>query len=253
MIRAGRPESTLEVRATERAALGSFPFTVVGRATQAGQEFMATLVPPPVIVALPFDLKVEPNPISVEQTGKATLTVSAGRKGGYTGRIALELRNLPPQVTARRATIGPGKTNATITLAAAAGAPLGSRGDVDVLGTAPLGNQQAASPAFTVRVQSPPPKPAVKIEPAVVTLKPGGKAMIRVTIERTHFAGPMTITIDGLPSKVSAATTTIPPDRSTGAIELTAAADAAPAKADAVIVAKGAATATATVRVRVEK
>jgi hypothetical protein len=252
-IRVGRAESPFEVTVTDKANLGSFPFTVVGRARHDGHEYFATLIPPPLVVAVPFDLTVTPNPLPLEPGGTATLTVTASRKGGYGGPIALELRNLPVRVAAGRGTIGAGKLSTTIALKAEADAPLGSRGDVDVLGTAPQGNQQAASPPFAVRVQSPPPALIVKTEPAAIMLKPGGKVKIKVTIERKHFAGPVAVTVEGLPAKVTAAAVTVPPEQSAAEVEFTAAADAEPAKAEATVTAKAAATATAKLSIQVEK
>jgi hypothetical protein len=198
-------------------------------------------------------LKVEPNPVPLEVGGRAEIKVTAARKGGYGGPIGLELRNLPAQVSANKVTIGPGETSATLTLTAAASAPLASRGDVDVLGAAPLGNQQAASPAFTVRVQAPPPKLEVKLDPAAVALKPGGKAKVKVTIVRKHFAGPVAVAVEGLPAKVTVGSVTIAAEQSAAEFELAAAADAEPAKADATVTAKGTASATVKLSVQVEK
>jgi hypothetical protein len=252
-IPAGKAEAAIEFKLSERAFTGSFSFSVVGRVRQDGRQLSATLQPPPMLVGLPFELLVAPNPVPLETGGAARLQVTAVRKGGYAGPIELELRNPPAQVTAGRATIDPGKTKTTMTLTAAAGAPLGSRGDVDVLGTIALANQQAASPAFTVRVQSPPPAMTVKVDPPAVTFKPGGKVKVKVTVERKHFAGPVAVTIEGLPAKVTAAAATIPPEQSAAEVELMAAADAETGKAEATVTAKSAVTATAKVTIQVEK
>jgi hypothetical protein len=252
-IAAGQIAATLDYALAERAGLGTFPFTIVGKVRNDGREYTAHLLPPPLVVAVPFELKAEPNPLPLEQGSRVTLMVTARRKGGYTGPIALEVRNLPADVTAGRATIAAAADSATLTLVATAGAPLGSRGDVDVLGTVRLGNQQAASPPFTVRVQSPPPSMTVKAEPSTVALKPGRKAKIRVAIERRYFAGPVTITIDGLPAKVSGGPVTAPPEQSVVEIELSVAADAEPLKSEVTVTAKAAATSTAKVTVQIEK
>jgi hypothetical protein len=257
VIPAGRVEAVLQIKVSAKAALGTFPFTVIGRTHQDGHTYTATLLPPPLQIDLPFALKVEPNPLALEPGGSASLLVTAVRKGGYSGPIGLELRNLPAQVTAGRAEIGAGKNSVAIRLAAAAGAPLASRGDVDVLGTAPLGGQQAASPSFTVRVQ-PPPALAVKVEPTPAVLKPGGKLKFKVTIERQQFNGPVSLTMAGLPAKVTIAAATIPAEQSAGEIEFTAAPDAEPGQADATLTASGSGAAaprpaSAKVIVRVEK
>src|SRR5581483_5548334 len=104
----------------EKAGLGSFAFSLVGRAQHEDRHYTSTLLPPPLAVVQPFELKVEPNPVALDQGGKAKLTVSATRKGGYGGPITLELRNLPAKVAAGKATIDPGQTSTTLELTAAA-------------------------------------------------------------------------------------------------------------------------------------
>jgi hypothetical protein len=252
-IPGNQTEATIDVKLADNVGLGSFAFSIVGRAMQESREFNSTLLPSPLLVTLPFALRVEPNPVPLEAGGKADLNITAVRKGGFAGPIGLEPRNLPAQVTADKATIAAGQTTTTLTLTAAAAAPLGSRGDVDILGTAQPGNQQASSPPFTVRVQPPPPVLTVKAEPAAVVIKPNAKTKLKVTIERKNFAGPVVLSIDGLPAKVTAAAVTIPQEQSVGEIELTAAADAEPAKAEATLTAKATATATMKISVQVEK
>ena len=61
------------------------------------------------------------------------------------------------EVTAAQVTMPKDQNTATVELTAAAMAPLGARGDVDVLGTIALGQQQSASPPFAVKVQAPTP------------------------------------------------------------------------------------------------
>jgi hypothetical protein len=252
-VTAGQIAATLDFTLNDRVGLGSYPFTVVGRTRSGPRQFTAHLLSPPLVVARPFDLKVDPNPLPIERGRSATLTVTAHRKGGYTGPIGLELRNLPADVTSGRATIAVDVNSAILTLTATAAAPLGSRGDVDVLGTARLGNQQAASPPFTVRVQEPPPSLTVKLDPDAVALKPGSKTKVKVSIERRHFVGPVAVTVEGLPARVSATTATVPPDQSTAEIELTAANDVGPLQADATVSAKAAVSATVRLNVRIEK
>jgi hypothetical protein len=249
----GQAAATLDLKLSEKAGLGSFPFVVVGRTRQQNRELTGSLLPSPLVIAAPFDLKVDPNPLPLETGRQAVLTVTAHRKGGYTGPIGLELRNLPAQVTAGPATIRVGETSATVPLTAAAGAPLASRGDVDVLGTAKLGNQQAASPPFTIRVQAPPAALVARAEPDTVKLKPGEKAKVKVTVDRKHFAGPVAVTVQGLPAKVTAGEATVPADASAVDIELSAAADAPAGQAEATLTAKAAATATVKIRVQIEK
>jgi hypothetical protein len=151
------PKGANEVKVTltpaANAALGAFTFTLAGKAKHDGRDVSATSAPAPLVVALPFELKAEPLPVKLLPGGKATLKVTATRKGGYAGPIALEMRNLPANVTAAKGTIPMGQTATDIEITAAAGAAAGDKADVNVLGTATAaGNQTAATPNFTVGV-----------------------------------------------------------------------------------------------------
>jgi hypothetical protein len=188
-----------------------------------------------LVVALPFELAVTPNPLTLTVGEKAKLTLRASRKGGYDGPVAVEFRNLPANVTVPKAAIGKGQDQVDVELTAAANAALGARGDVSVLGIAPLGNQQAASPNFTVRVQPPPPVLTLKAEPATVTVKPGAKATVKITIDRKNLTGPAMLAVEGLPDKVTAVPVQVAADKNEATIELAAAADAAPAKGEATV------------------
>jgi hypothetical protein len=203
-----------------------------------------------------FELKTEPNPVTISPGEKAQLTVTAARKGGFDGSIEVELRNLPAQVTtAGKATIAKGENATTIELSAAPAAPLGARGDVDALGTIVLGQQRSASPPFAVKVQPPPAVITLKAEPATVALKPGVKVKIKVTVERKNAPGPVVLSIAGLPPRVTAPDVTIPADQNSGELELTVAAtDIEHARSDATITGKvGAIVATAKLMVQIEK
>jgi hypothetical protein len=125
---------------------------------------------------------------------------------------------------------------------------------VSVLGIAPLGNQQAASPNFTVRVQPPPPVLTLKAEPATVTFKSGAKATVKIAVDRKHLTGPAALTVEGLPDKVTSAPVTVAADKNEATIELTAAADAAPAKVEVTVKGQvGTNVATTKVTLQVEK
>ena len=248
-------EVRMDMKLSDRAALGAYAFTVIGQSQAPEGTTMASVVPPPLTVVRPFELKAEPNPLIIEQGKKAQLTVSAIRKGGYDGPITIELRNLPAQVTASKPAIPKGENSTTVELTASAAAPLGVRGDVDALGTVDLGQQQAASAPFAVRVQAPAPVLTVKAEPASVTLKAGAEAKVKVSVERKNLAGPALISIAGLPAKITASDLTIPADQSSGEVELSApAAEIEQSKADLTITAKiGATLATTKVVLQIEK
>ena len=94
-----------------------------------------------------------PGGLRVEPRDKVKVKVSAVRKGGYQGPIGVEVRNFPANVTAPKATIAMAQTQVEIEVTAAANAVPAEKADVNVLGTATAaGNQQNASPNFTVSV-----------------------------------------------------------------------------------------------------
>jgi hypothetical protein len=149
----GMNEVKIQLTPAAAAAVGSFPVSFVGKAKFNNKDVTATSPSAALIVALPFELKVEPSPVKVPQGDKAKIKVTAVRKGGYMGPITLAVQAPPANVTAAAATIAMGQTVAEIELTAAATAALGDKADVKVLGTAPAPlNKQNASPNFTVSV-----------------------------------------------------------------------------------------------------
>jgi hypothetical protein len=152
-IAKGANESKIELKVPANVAIGQHPISFVGRGRHQDKDYASTATPVPLVVSGPFALKVEPEKVMVDVGGKVKLKVMAVRKGGYAGPITLALRNPPAGVTAPAATIAQGQDAVEIELTAAANAAVGDKADVDVLGTATAaGNQQDASPKFTVSV-----------------------------------------------------------------------------------------------------
>ena len=149
----GQSEAKGQVNPAANAPLGQFTISLFGTAKHQGKDYIVPAEPVQLALGLPFDLKVEPAPLKVTPGGEAKLKVSATRRGGYQGPIALEMRNLPANVTAAKGTIPQGQTSIDLEVAAAANAAAGDKGEVNVLGTATAAaNQQNASPNFTVSV-----------------------------------------------------------------------------------------------------
>src|SRR5206468_2188783 len=129
------------------------PVTLTGKGKFQNVEHTVMALPATLVVALPFDLKVEPAPFKITQGAKVKLKVTAVRKGGYQGPISVELRNLPAGVTAAKGTIAMAQNTVEVEVTAAATAAVATKADVNVLGTAPAAaNQQNASPNFTINV-----------------------------------------------------------------------------------------------------
>jgi hypothetical protein len=136
------------------AALGKFSIGFQGKSKVSFKEFTVTSPRADLVLSLPFDLKVEPAALKIPQGGKAKVKITATRKAGYQGSIALELRNLPANVTAPKTTIDMGKDSSEVEVTVPVNAAPGEKKDVNVLGTASAAaNQQNASPNFTVIVE----------------------------------------------------------------------------------------------------
>lgn len=136
------------------APLGKFGIGFQGKSKFSFKEFTVTSPPADLVLLVPFDLKVEPAALKIPQGGKAKVKITATRKAGYQGPIALEFRNLPANVTAPKTTIDMGKDSSEVEVTVPANAALGEKKDVNVLGTAnAAGNQQNASPNFTLTVE----------------------------------------------------------------------------------------------------
>jgi hypothetical protein len=150
----GKNEVKAPLTAAANASLGKFAIGFQGKGKVGFKEFNVTSPRADLVLALPFDLKVEPAALKIPQGDKAKLKITATRKGGYQGPINLEFRNLPANVTAPKSTIAMGQNSSEVEVTVPANAAPGEKKDVNVLGTATAaGNQQNASPNFTVVVE----------------------------------------------------------------------------------------------------
>lgn len=138
-----------------KAPQGTFELVVSGKAKHQGKDFVVNSPPATLTLGPPFKLATEPMAkLVLKQDTKVKLKVSVTRQGGYAGPIALELKNLPAGVTAAKVTLMPGQNTAEIEIAAAATATIGTKNDVQIVGTATaLNNLQGTSPNLTLEVQ----------------------------------------------------------------------------------------------------
>lgn len=153
-IAKGKTESSFPLDLNVKTPLGEYFVLLSAKTKHQGKEFGAVAPPLVLVVGPPFDLAVEPKALSLNPGEKVKLKVTATRKGGYKGPIALDVRKLPAMVTATKAMIAADQTTAEIEIAVAPTAPPAEVAGVDVAGTATaLNNLQNASPGITVRVQ----------------------------------------------------------------------------------------------------
>jgi hypothetical protein len=147
-------EAKGQMTSAANAPVGQFAIRFAGKAKVSFKEFHVTSAPANLVLVLPFELKVEPAALKIPQNGKGKIKITATRKAGYQGPIAFELRNLPANVTATKGAIAMGQNEAEVEVTAPANAAPGEKKDVNVLGTASAaGNQQNASPNFTVTIE----------------------------------------------------------------------------------------------------
>ncbi|MCI0376203.1 MAG: hypothetical protein L0215_01220, partial [Gemmataceae bacterium] len=143
---------SLDVNA--KAPIGEYQLLFSAKAKTKDKEYSANAMPLVLQVGNPFELKVEPTLLSLKPGQKGKVKVTATRRGGYQGPIALEVRKLPAEVTASKGAIDKGQGSFELELTASDKAAPGDKTDVDVNGTATaLNNLQNGSPAFTVRIE----------------------------------------------------------------------------------------------------
>jgi hypothetical protein len=147
----GSNDIQLQITAAANAPLGSFNIMFRGAAKVGGKDFAYYSAPVTLVVALPFEVKVEPALLSLKPGTKGKVKVSAVRKGGFKGPIDVELKNLPANVSAPKTPIPMDKNEVEIEVTATPAAVAGDKADVNATGIA--GKDSATSPNFTVRVE----------------------------------------------------------------------------------------------------
>ena len=149
-----KTETSFPLDLNAKVPMGEYAIIFSGKAKTKEGEIAASAPPLFITLVPPFELKVEPATLALNPGEKGKLKVTATRKGGYKGPIALEVRKLPAGVTSGKGMIAADQATAELDIAIDAKAAPADKMDVDVLGTATaLANLQSASPAFTVRVQ----------------------------------------------------------------------------------------------------
>ncbi|HVK11280.1 MAG TPA: hypothetical protein VM597_21095, partial [Gemmataceae bacterium] len=98
----------------------------------------------------PFGVRAEPTTLTLKVGQKAKLKVIVTRKGDFKGPVDVEVKNLPANVTAAKATVAADKAEVEIELAAAFAAAAGDKPDVQVLATG--AGQAVAPPPVVLKV-----------------------------------------------------------------------------------------------------
>jgi hypothetical protein len=230
-------------------AAGAYSLTVVAKATINGKEVLKAVTVTDAVKAglngLPFPPREMLTQVGVAVTDKpafalavklanadvlrgvaANVTVTATRAAGFAEEIQLAPVALPPNVTIAVKPIPKGANEVQFPLTAAGNAALGPL-PLSFRGTGKVGGKDFAyySTSMTVNVVVP---VDVMAEPSPLELKVGQKAKLRVTVARKgDYKGPVDLEVKNLPANVTAPKVTVPADKTTAEVEVTAAANAA--------------------------
>jgi hypothetical protein len=155
-----------------------------------------------------FRLSVSPRNPNVPAGGTIPVTVTALRMDGFDGPIEVSLADLPAGLHASSGVIAPGQVSATIALSADQNARLDAASPLKAMGTASTGSlklTRVASPEDHLKLISLMPRADILMtaETKEVSIEPGGKAEITVSIARQgDFRGRVPVEVRNLPPRV---------------------------------------------------
>jgi uncharacterized membrane protein len=216
-IPAGSTNSTLTLNASLAAAAGTHNLTVraSGQGTQdATASLVLTVLERPGIA-----LAVDPTAITMVQNASGTVSVNVARTN-FDGAVQLSLTGAPAGVTGTfaPAVLAGAATTSTLTLTAATAAALGSA-TLTITAQAPGVESRTATVGLTVQ---PMPSYTLAVNPAALTVAPGGSGTATVTLARTNFASPVGLSIAGVPTGATAAIDPATTEQSTATLTVNA-------------------------------
>jgi len=151
-----------------------------------------------------YRLTVSPRNPNVPAGGAIPITVTAFRTDGFEGPIDVRIEDLPAGLHAAPGVIGRDQVSATLALAADASAKLPGAIPLKVTGRASVGAKTAnAEDQLKLIALMPSPDLVMTAETKEVTLQPGGKAQVTVSIARQgDFRGRVPVEVRNLPPRV---------------------------------------------------
>ncbi len=213
--------TTLTVSASSTATVGTIQVLVKGSSAD-GQSASATIAltvnaPAAPPVAPQISLTASPTSITLAAGSFAQVTLTGTATSSVNGDIAVTISGLPAGVTASPATLSlAAGTPATVTLIADATAA-GTTAPATVTFAGTAGDVSAsANVMLNVTATAPPPPVAnnqdfsLQVTPSALTLAPGASAQVAVNSTAINgFFAPITITVSGLPTGVTASPSTL--------------------------------------------
>lgn len=225
----GVNETTLTLTVADTVATQKYTLKVVAQSGNRKKEQNLELT---VQVKPDFTLAATPTALTVRQGASGTVTVNITRNATFTGAVALTLEGAPAGVTGTFSPASVTGASSTLTLNVATTAVAGAytltirgRGD---------GIDKTVTVRLTVEAL---PDFSMALSPAAVTLRPGGTATVTVNLTRVGgFADAVELSIEGLPTGVTATFEPTSVTANTATLTLTAAATAAPGTYPAITV-----------------
>ena len=160
-----------------------------------------------------------PTDVSVEQGGSITLAASLTRSGGYTGSVTFTVEGTPTGVTATVTAVETtgAVTTATITVHVDASVPPGT---YDAILRAHGSGVTDQTVAFTLTVTAAPDY-SLSADPDALTIEQGTTGQTSVTLSRTNFTGPVTLSLGNTPAGVTGAFDPAAPTGNTSTLTVT--------------------------------
>jgi hypothetical protein len=166
-----------------------------------------------------YQLTASPENPNIPKGGNVPLTVSADRLQGYEGPIEIEVKDLPPGVTASAAKISSGEDSTVVVLSASADASLDRPPTtMQIVGHATINGRDVARPAnvnamldadldqvLPLQLASviPPPDVVVTTDTRQVSLEPGQQVTVTLHVERQNgYKGRVPCYVKNLPRGV---------------------------------------------------
>ncbi len=204
IVEPGQNRVLLTVTAPWDAPLGLMPLSIVGVCAVGNQQIERTAAPDPILLTVmgapQFTLTLAEIGLSVVHNKSVDIHVSANRRGGFAGPIALSVVGLPNRVTAAPVTLAEGATEAMLTIKA------GSFERREQFSVVPTPGTSSISVTGTATINSVPVKQSTPGIPLTIV-----EAPFIVTVEPLRFSivFPKKTAIAGEPSGLSVKNDTV--------------------------------------------
>jgi alpha-tubulin suppressor-like RCC1 family protein len=222
-VPADASSSTLTISASGSAAPGSHGLSVratgSGVTAQTASLSLTVEVPPSIAVA------IDPDSLQIDQGASGQVAVTLDRTN-FTGNVALALEGAPSGVTGTfdPAVLSGEAGGSTLTIEVGEDADVGEheitiRASADGVddGTAILSLDIADAPGYTLT-----------LDPTSLAIPQGADGAVSIQLERINFAGPVALSVDGVPSGVTASISPASVDGDEATLTMDVGAEAAP-------------------------